>query len=287
VGGRQSAAALLALAPALDSWIDSIDAAREAAREAASQSAASIDNAFLSESDRLFQTFERLGLAIPRTTAEFQDLVRAQDTTTEQGRTLIATLLSVYGGFKAVDQAARDATNAVIRQALETSRSTVTSEMDALTRANGDLTQTLFELENPIRTTADRFLELGQSMQDTIDRMGQILGTGAVSLLDQLQAAVDRRTAIAGARTGIAGQIQDLTVQGFSNRRDFKGGISFLRGIESALFAELQTTTDPAGVAGKITQALTTRYQFEASLIRRPTICAARRWKRRSTGSKA
>jgi hypothetical protein len=104
-------------------------------------------------------------------------------------------------------------------------------------------------------------------MQDTIDRMGQILGTGAVSLLDQLQAAVDRRTAIAGARTGIAGQIQDLTVQGFSNRRDFKGGISFLRGIESALFAELQTTTDPAGVAGKITQALTTRYQFEASLI--------------------
>ncbi|MEB5450151.1 hypothetical protein RXV47_28770, partial [Pseudomonas aeruginosa] len=35
----------------------------------------------------------------------------------------------------------------------------------------------------------------------------------------------------------------------------------------SALFAELQTTTDPAGVAGKITQALTTRYQFEASLI--------------------
>lgn len=267
VGGRQSAAALLALAPAVDSWIDTIDAAREAAREAARQSSASIDNAFLSESERFLQTFGQLGLAIPRTTAEFQDLVRAQDTTTEQGRTLIATLLSVYGGFKAVDQAARDATNAVIRQALETSRSTVTSEMDALTRANGDLTQTLFELENPIRTTADRFLELGRSMQETIDRMGQILGTGAVSLLDQLQARVNTRTAIAGARVGLAGQIQDQQIQGFSNRRDFKGGISFLEGIESALFAELQTTTDPAGVAGKITQALTTRYQFEASLI--------------------
>lgn len=263
VGGRQSAAALLALAPAVDSWIDTIDAAREAAR----QSSASIDNAFLSESERFLQTFGQLGLAIPRTTAEFQDLVRAQDTTTEQGRTLIATLLSVYGGFKAVDQAARDAANAVIRQALETSRSTVTSEMDALTRANGDLTQTLFELENPIRTTADRFLELGRSMQDMIDRMGQILGTGAVSLLDQLQARVNTRTAIAGARVGIAGQIQDLTVQGFSNRRDFRGGINFLKGIENALFAELQTTTDPAGVAGQITQALTTRYQFEASLI--------------------
>lgn len=267
VGGRQSAAALLALAPAVDSWIDSIDAAREAAREAASQSAASIDNAFLSESDRFFQTFERLGLAIPRTTAEFQDLVRAQDTTTEQGRTLIATLLAVYGGFQAVDQAARDATDAIIRQALESSRSTVTAEMDALTRANGDLSLTLFELENPIRTTADQFLELGRSMQDTIDRMAQILGTGALSLLDQLQAAVNTRTAIAGARVGLAGTIQDQQVQGFSNRRDFRGGISFLKGIENALFAELQTTTDPAGVAGKITQALTTRYQFEAQLI--------------------
>lgn len=267
VGGRQSAAALLALAPAVDSWIDTIDAAREAAREAARQSSASIDNAFLSESERFLQTFGQLGLAIPRTTAEFQDLVRAQDTTTEQGRTLIATLLSVYGGFRAVDQAARDATNAVIRQALETSRSTVTSEMDALTRANGDLTRTLFELENPIRTTAERFLELGQSMQETIDRMGQILGTGAVSLLDQLQARVNTRTAIAGARVGLAGQIQDQQIQGFSNRRDFRGGINFLKGIENALFAELQTTTDPAGVAGQITQALTTRYQFEASLI--------------------
>jgi len=260
-------AAVVALNPALKDWINAMEAARDAAREAAKQSASSIDNAFLTESDRFFQTFRELGLAIPNTTAEFQNLVRAQDTTTEEGRTLIATLLSVYGGFKAVDQAARDATNAVIRQALETSRSTVTSEMDALTRANGDLTQTLFELENPIRTTADRFLELGQSMQDTIDRMGQILGTGAVSLLDQLQAAVNTRTAIAGARVGLAGTIQDQQVQGFSNRRDFRGGISFLKGIENALFAELQTTTDPAGVAGKITQALTTRYQFEAQLI--------------------
>ena len=176
-------------------------------------------------------------------------------------------MLGLKASFDSVEAAAREAANAVIRQALETSRSTVTSEMDALTRANGDLTQTLFELENPIRTTADRFLELGQSMQDTIDRMGQILGTGAVSLLDQLQARVNTRTAIAGARVGLAGQIQDQQIQGFSNRRDFRGGISFLKGIENALFAELQTTTDPAGVAGQITQALTTRYQFEASLI--------------------
>ncbi|NUP99538.1 MAG: hypothetical protein HUU35_06755, partial [Armatimonadetes bacterium] len=96
------------------------------------------------------------------------------------------------------------------------SRTGLVTQTVFLTRANGDLSQTLFELENPIRTTADQFLELGRSMQDTIDRMGQILGTGALSLLDQLQAAVNTRTAIAGARVGLAGTIQDQQVQGFS-----------------------------------------------------------------------
>ena len=43
---------------------------------------------------------------------------------------------------------------------------------------NGDLTQTLFDLENPIQTTADRFLELGRSMQDTIDRIFEVQAEG-------------------------------------------------------------------------------------------------------------
>ena len=261
--GRQSFAALMAINPELVQWLNTMDAITEATRQVND----SIDKALLSDAEYLNQAMGRLGFSIPRTAAEFDGLIRAQDTTTESGRETATALLSLRGAFNSVEQAARDAANAVIRQALETSRAAVTTEMDALTRANGDLTRTLFELENPIRTTADQFLELGRSMQDTIDRMGQILGTGAVSLLDQLQARVNTRTAIAGARVGLAGQIQDQQIQGFSNRRDFRGGISFLKGIENALFAELQTTTDPAGVAGKITQALTTRYQFEAQLI--------------------
>ena len=269
----ENAAAFAALQranPEVVAFVNGTNQIAEAARaaaEATRSAADSIDKAFLSDTDYLAKAMRDLGFAMPQTAAEFEALVRAQDTTTESGRNTIAALLGLKASFDSVEAAAREAANAVIRQALETSRSTVTSEMDALTRANGDLTQTLFELENPIRTTADRFLELGQSMQDTIDRMGQILGTGAVSLLDQLQARVNTRTAIAGARVGLAGQIQDQQIQGFSNRRDFRGGINFLKGIEAAMFAELQTTTDPAGVAGQITQALTTRYQFEASLI--------------------
>ena len=263
-------AALQAANPEVVAFVNAANQVRDAARTAAAAirgAADSIDQAFLSEADYLAKAMRDLGFAMPQTAAEFEALVRAQDTTTESGRNTIAALLGLKASFDSVEAAAREAANATIRLALESSRTSVTTEMDALTRANGDLTQTLFELENPIQTTAERFLELGQSMQDTIDRMADILGTGALSLLDQLQARVNTRTAITGARVGIAGQIQDQQIQGFSNRRDFRGGIDFLKGIEAALFAELETTTDPAGVAGQITQAMSTRYQFEASLI--------------------
>lgn len=164
-------------------------------------------------------------------------------------------------------KAARDAEIAAQKRALESSRSALADEMAALTNANGDLTRSLFELENPIQTTADRFLSLGETMQGMLDRMAEILGTGAVSLLDQLQAAVSARTGIANARAGVAGSIQGLQIQGFQNRGDLSGGVAFLRNLERAAFAELATTSDPAGVAGKITNLITQRYQLEAQLI--------------------
>ena len=249
--------------------------------------------------NNLAADFAKIGLSFDALTADsdgprraFRDLVEGLDITTEAGRQSFAALIALnpaldawIEGTEAATKAAQDASDALEalaaaeakaardaeiaaqKRALESSRSALADEMAALTNANGDLTRSLFELENPIQTTADRFLSLGETMQGMLDRMAEILGTGAVSLLDQLQAAVSARTGIANARAGVAGSIQGLQIQGFQNRGDLSGGISFLRNLERAAFAELATTSDPAGVAGKITNLITQRYQLEAQLI--------------------
>jgi phage-related minor tail protein len=249
--------------------------------------------------NNLATDFAKIGLSFDALTADsdgprraFRDLVEGLDITTEAGRQSFAALIALnpaldawIEGTEAATKAAQDASDALEalaaaeakaardaeiaaqKRALESSRSALADEMAALTNANGDLTRSLFELENPIQTTADRFLSLGETMQGMLDRMAEILGTGAVSLLDQLQAAVSARTGIANARSGVAGSIQGLQIQGFQNRGDLSGGISFLRNLERAAFAELATTSDPAGVAGKITNLITQRYQLEAQLI--------------------
>ena len=249
--------------------------------------------------NNLAADFAKIGLSFDALTADsdgprraFRDLVEGLDITTEAGRQSFAALIALnpaldawIEGTEAATKAAQDASDALEalaaaeakaardaeiaaqKRALESSRSALADEMAALTNANGDLTRSLFELENPIQTTADRFLSLGETMQGMLDRMAEILGTGAVSLLDQLQAAVSARTGIANARAGVAGSIQGLQIQGFQNRGDIAGGVSFLRNLERAAFAELATTSDPAGVAGKITNLITQRYQLEAQLI--------------------
>lgn len=250
--------------------------------------------------------FAKIGLSFDALKADsdgprqaFRDLVEGLGTITDANRDAFVALIKLNPALdawiEATDEAAKAAENAakiaadaalaaaaasakaaadlaeaqrkLQIAALETQRTDTTAAMQALTNANGDLTRSLYELENPIQTTAEKFLALGDTMQGMLDRMAQILGTGSLSLLDQLQAAVSARTGIANARAGVAGSIQGLQIQGFQNRGDLSGGIAFLRNLERAAFAELQTTSDPAGVAGKITNLITQRYQLEAQLI--------------------
>ena len=75
-------------------------------------------NAFYDEAERvsiatrqLNEAFARLGLAVPRTRAEFRALVESQDLYTDAGRNTYAALLKLAGAFDAVQTGAQSVSN--------------------------------------------------------------------------------------------------------------------------------------------------------------------------------
>lgn len=105
----------------LKSSIDEINAALERAvawGPAGEALAASIDSAFLTPAAQLQVAFDKLGVAVPSTTAQYEALVRAQDINSESGRALATTLMGLYPAFSSVETAAAQATQAAAAQAV-------------------------------------------------------------------------------------------------------------------------------------------------------------------------
>lgn len=122
--GADTSRALLAalretdLADIYDAMFDAVDPMKASAEEITAvlqrasaiqtqiaQITAGIDSAFKTPVEQLDAAFAQLSIAAPATTAEFEALVLAQDLTTDAGRNLAASLMSLYPAFSQIQDA--------------------------------------------------------------------------------------------------------------------------------------------------------------------------------------
>ncbi|MFO1196580.1 MAG: phage tail length tape measure family protein [Burkholderiaceae bacterium] len=248
---------------------------------------------FLSPAERLNALTEQLrrslgdvglgpDLALPTDQLRqwFRTTVDGIDVLTEAGRNQYAATIALatplaqwIDATDALTKSAKDAADALRvqdlttqRTALETEQSSLGSQMRALELVNGDLSKSLEELTNPTRTVAQRFADLGNEISGLEQQLASILGTGGLSLTDQLSAAVGARNSIGGARLSVQDQVNSAIVQGFVNRGDRQGAIDFLQTMENWLVSHIPTADNPADFASRASAVLMQRLGLQSEL---------------------
>jgi len=210
----------------------------------------------------------------------FRTTVDGIDVLTEAGRNQYAATIALatplaqwIDATDALTKSAKDAADALRvqdlttqRTALETEQSSLGSQMRALEVVNGDLSKSLEELTNPTRTVAQRFADLGNEISGLEQQLASILGTGGLSLTDQLSAAVGARNSIGGARLSVQDQVNSAIVQGFVNRGDRQGAIDFLQTMENWLVSHIPTADNPADFASRASAVLMQRLGLQSEL---------------------
>lgn len=216
-----------------------------------------------------------LALPTAEIAAWYRTTVEGIDLQTEAGRNQYAATLALAGPLadwidatNALTPAATAAATATdtLRRSLETERDSITGDMSSLTNEFGDLSQTLAELENPTKTVAQRFLDLGTEIRNLQTEMESILGTGGLSLTQQLSAAAGVRGSIAGAKGTLQDQVASTITQGFLDRGDKAGAARYLKTLEDWLIAAIPTADDPAAFASRAASLLFQRKNIEASI---------------------
>lgn len=216
-----------------------------------------------------------LSLPTAEIAAWYRTTVDGIDLQTEAGRNQYAAVLALAGPLadwidatNALTPAATAAATATdtLRRSLETERDSITGDMSSLTNEFGDLSQTLAELENPTKTVAQRFLDLGTEIRNLQTEMESILGTGGLSLTQQLSAAAGVRGSIAGAKGTLQDQVASTITQGFLDRGDKAGAARYLKTLEDWLIAAIPTADDPAAFASRAASLLFQRKNIEASI---------------------
>ena len=156
--------------------------------------------------------------------------------------------------------------DAISRQALETRRGDLNTQISDLTATYGDLSKSLDQLENPARTVAQRFIDLGTEISNLDAEMSRILGTGGLSLVDQLSASVNARAGIFGAQQTIQDTRNSTIVQQFLDNGDKQGAVDFLTTMFDWLVAAIPTADNPAEMASRAAAVLTQRSSIQASI---------------------
>lgn len=214
-----------------------------------------------------------LSLPTAEIAAWYRTTVEGIDLQTVAGRNQYAAVLALAGPMAdwidatdALAKSAKDASDALERQALTTERTGLQSDMSDLVATFGDLSRTLDEIETPTKTAAQRFVDLGTEMRNLQTEMDRILGTGGISLMDQLSSAVGVRNGISGAQGSLQDQVSSTITQGFLNRGDKAGAVAYLKTLEDWLIAAIPTADDPAGFAARAASILMQRIGIEASI---------------------
>ena len=223
----------------------------------------------------LTTAFQALGIAFDQvdTRGEFRNLIEGLDLTDTAQAALYGGLLKLQQPLSdwitATDdlaQSSRDAADAISRQALETRRGDLNTQISDLTATYGDLSKSLDQLENPARTVAQRFIDLGTEISNLDTEMGRILGTGGLSLVDQLSAAVNSRAGVFGAQLSLQDTRNSTIVQQFLDGGDKQGAVDFLTTMFDWLIAAIPTADNPAEMASRATAVLTQRSNIQASI---------------------
>ena len=223
----------------------------------------------------LTAAFQALGIAFEQvdTRTEFRNLVEGLDLTDSAQAALYGGLLKLQQPLSdwitATDdlaQSSKDAADAISRQALETRRGDLNTQISDLTATYGDLSKSLDQLENPARTVAQRFIDLGTEISNLDTEMSRILGTGGLSLVDQLSAAVNSRAGVFGAQQTLQDTRNSTIVQQFLDSGDKQGAVDFLTTMFDWLVAAIPTADNPAEMASRATAVLTQRSNIQASI---------------------
>lgn len=223
----------------------------------------------------LTTAFQSLGIAFEQvdTRGEFRNLVEGLDLTDTAQAALYGGLLKLQQPLSewitATDELAKsskDAADALTRQNLETRRGDLNTQISDLTATYGDLSKSLDALENPARTVAQRFLDLGQEIGNLDTEMRRILGTAGVSLTDQLSAAVNSRAGVFGAQLSLQDTRNSTIVQQFLDGGDKQGAVDFLTTMFDYLIAAIPTADNPGDFANRAASVLTQRENIRASI---------------------
>ncbi len=223
----------------------------------------------------LTAAFQSLGVAFDQvdTRQEFRDLVEGLDLTDTAQAALYGGLLKLQqplsdwiAATDTLAQSAKDAADALTRQNLETRQKDLETQIGGLTSTYGDLSKSLDELENPARTVAQRFIDLGTEMGNLDADLRRILGTAGVSLTDQLSAAVNARAGVFGAEQTIQDTRNSTIVQQFLDSGDKQGAIDFLTTMFDWYIQAIPTADNPADFASRATSVLTQRANIQASI---------------------
>ena len=225
----------------------------------------------------LTAAFQALGITFDQvdTRGEFRNLVESfKDKLTDPVQAaLYAGLLKLQQPLSdwitATDELAKsskDAADALTRQNLETRQGDLNTQISDLTATYGDLSKSLDALENPARTVAQRFIDLGQEIGNLDTEMRRILGTAGVSLTDQLSAAVNSRAGVFGAQLSLQDTRNSTIVQQFLDGGDKQGAVDFLTTMFDYLVAAIPTADNPAEFANRAASVLTQRENIRASI---------------------
>jgi len=223
----------------------------------------------------LTAAFASLGVAFDKvdTRTEFRNLVEGLDLTDSAQAALYGGLLKLQqplsdwiAATDTLTQASKDAADALTRQSLETRQTDLTGQISDLTTAYGDLSKSLDQLENPARTVAQQFIDLGTEISNLDTEMRRILGTAGMSLTDQLSASVNARAGIFGAQSTLQDTRNSTIVQQFLDSGDKQGAVDFLNTMFDWLVAAIPTADNPADFAARATSVLTQRANIQASI---------------------
>jgi hypothetical protein len=166
------------------------------------------------------EAFAALGLAVPKSTAEFKQLVIGQELSTEAGAKLFNQLLDLEGAFYATQESALAAEKAARGQQTSLfSRYATDAQKTAV--AQGELNRVLGEFGRAVPRTSAEIVQLVQSLDPAVEADQRLL-----KALDGLTGAFD--TVASSATTAADKQIsamQRVTAQ-MDQVASYKAGIS-------------------------------------------------------------
>ena len=122
-------------------------------------------------------------------------------------------------------------------------------------------------MENPARTVAQQILDLGSNIKSLQSDMESILGTGGLSLTEQLSNAVGIRNAIGGSRVSLQDALSQSITQGFIDRGDLQGGSDYLQTLFDWYIQAIPTADNPADFAARALSVLQQKTGIDARII--------------------